>query len=214
MALPLLPLPMPLRADYGNPPSLDRAIDLVERISAGQEAFVGDGALPGGCILTIVSGYTARVPSGAKFWSEGQYLSLAANQDYTAAVAGSTVHLWARITVTRAAKTDPTAEDVYALDITHNTTGIAPADAASGGSYFALAILTTDGVGITAIAEPVAKYVRSAIGPFGAMRDYIHTSETTVTIPAYHQLALYDSVTVDGSLMVEGVLRVLAEPSA
>ena len=113
----------------------------------------GAGVVSGGKV-TKTTGYSAEVAAGTVFFQEGVYLTLAAAQAYTAAVASDEVFIYGQITRTPANPSLPAAADAFALTITHNLTGITPAD------YFPLSVWLTDGSGILTIRDPEGKYLK------------------------------------------------------
>lgn len=152
-----LPRPEPLVTDTDGVMSLTRAMQVITALETTALLVPGNGVLAGG-FVTVVSGFSVRIPSGTKLLVEGYAYTLAANQEYSAASASTTVYLWATVTRTAALKTAPTAEDTYALTVTHNTTGSSP-----GSNYILMAVMTTSGSAVVAINNsPSGKYVRIA----------------------------------------------------
>lgn len=139
---------------YGNPPSLKRDIQALAQLEDSLTALVGRGVVSGG-VVTSPAAFTARVPAGTVFFADGVLLTLAADQDRSGLDPSATVHLWGKITVTRASPANPNDPDTYALTLTHNTTGSSP-----GTGYFRIAVLTTGGAGVTAIDnQPAGKFI-------------------------------------------------------
>lgn len=135
--------------------SLARAIQPLSQLEDSLTALFGRGVVSGG-VVTSPAAFTARVPSGTVFFSDGYLLTLAADQDRSGLTASATNSLWGKITVTRANPANPDDADTYALTLTHNTTGSSP-----GAGYFLIAVLTTDGAGVTAIDnQPAGRWVR------------------------------------------------------
>lgn len=144
-----------LDANTDRPWSLVRDNQLRAQLEAALTAAgLGPGILSGGSV-SHVTGYTVQVENGSVILSEGVVRTLTDPQNYTAAVATSTIYLWAVLTRTAAASTEPTESDTYALTVTHNLTGVAPS-----ALHFPLAVLTTDANGVVSIDDyPAGKYV-------------------------------------------------------
>lgn len=140
-----------------------------------------------GCRIAKASGFTVTVPSGSVFFAHGVTLTLAANQSYSgAAVANSTVYLWARILRTQATQTDPAASDTYTLDVTHNTTGTRPGD-----DYFPLAVLTNGGSQVDSIDNaPNGKFLR-ALPNLGRLKKTLSGAATLTTAEARNRVLVF-----------------------
>jgi hypothetical protein len=190
-------------ASTGQPYSLARTNQLNDQLEAGLGALATPGVVSGG-LVTKTTGYSVSIASGTTFWAFGMLHTLTDAQTYTAAVASSTVYLWGKVARSAASQSSPTALDTYALTVTHNTTGTSP-----GTEYFPLAILTTDGSGITAIESyPAGKYVRTAHAPLRPVRTTIPAG-TLQVVAAGEQVVVYGDLTIEGELALSGELILL-----
>jgi hypothetical protein len=171
---------LPLQgAATGKPWSLTRDTQLRTLLEGALQEVLSPGVISGGAV-TATTGYSVEVASGSVFHLKGVLLTLSVAQAYTAAVASSTVYLWAKITRTAADQTQPTASDTYALTVTHNTTGVSP-----GAEYFCLAILATDAAGITSVnSDPPGKYARPTT-MLGLHAITLTAGSTTLTADQY-----------------------------
>lgn len=188
----------------GHKNSLTRHIQLITALETTANSLFGNGVVSGGDI-SHVSGYTVQIATASVLSGEGYLHTLSATQNYTAAEASTTVYVWGVITRTAADYTSGVAVDTYALTLSHNLTGARPSAA-----HFPLAILTTDGSGVTAIDNaPAGKYQRLLAGT-GGVRDTVGLHETCL-VPGRHQLIIHQALTVRGTLTVRGqaVVRVL-----
>jgi hypothetical protein len=187
----------------GHKNSLTRHLQLITALETHHNSRLGNGVVSGGD-FSIVSGYTGQIATGTVLSCEGYLHTLTATQNYTAAEASTTVYIWGIVTRTAADYTSGVAVDTYTLTITHNLTGASP-----GTGYFPLSVWTTDGSGITAIADPGDKYVR-LLGGMGTVRTRIGTAESAL-VPADHQVIIYEGFSVEGSgaLTVGGLIRVI-----
>jgi hypothetical protein len=140
--------------------SLARDSQLRDQLEATFAAW-GNGVVAGDTPVSAVTGYTVRVHSGTQFVYQGVAYTLAADQDYTAAVASATLYLWGKIVRTAATQTDPNALDSYALSLTHSTSFAEPA----AGPWIPLRVWTTDGSGTVGgtFLDPPGKYLNLGI---------------------------------------------------
>lgn len=187
--MPTLPRQQTLDASTGRRWSLARDNDLRDTLEAALLVMAPAGCVSGG-LVTQTTGYSVRVASGSVFWAYGKLLTLAANQDYSGgSVASDTLYLWGAITRTAASGTDPTADDTYALTITHNTTAASP-----GSDYFLLAVYDTDGAGVlpaTIDSYPEGKFVRWN-SPNAAWKQPVQAASTA------NVASLSGTTTIDG----------------
>ena len=128
--------------------SLDADNQLRSVLETALAAVLGKGVVSGGAV-TQTAAFTAQVASGTVLFCKGVALTLSAAASHSGLTPSTTNYLWGTVTRTARDRFTATALDVYALTLTHNTTGTPPSDEA-----IALAVITTDGSGITGIAEP------------------------------------------------------------
>src|SRR5687767_8619757 len=113
-------------AAAGNKASLTRLNQLTDQLEAGFDAIHGKGVISGGYVNRTGNFAVSVESTGTILYAYGKTLTLASDAAYSSIPDHATVYLWGKITRTAADPTVPTAEDTYALSLTHNTTGVAP----------------------------------------------------------------------------------------
>lgn len=194
-------------ARQGDETGRDYSLVRDNQFRAQLEAFLdrqyGHGVVSGGQV-SKVSGFTLKVADETVLAAEGVEITLEADQQYT--ISGTpTVYLWGLVERTAADQTDPAAEDTYALDLTHNTSGTPPS-----ALHILLAIVTTDGSGIVSINNgPDGKFIRSA-SPLTTGRFTIAAGETAVVEDGHQVVGAGWTVEVGGAINVNGTGRLVA----
>lgn len=142
----------------GNKASLTRLNQLTDQLEAGFDAIHGKGVIAGGFVNRTGNFAVSVESTGTTLYAYGKTLTLASDAAYSSIPDHATVYLWGKITRTSADPTAPTAEDTYALTLTHDTAGTAPS-----ADHFLLAgpIDAAGGIGTQADIEnnPVGKYL-------------------------------------------------------
>lgn len=185
-----------------RPWSLTRDNQVRDQLEAGLGGIAAAGVAAGGEV-TRTTGFGLEIASGTTFWAYGMLHTLSVAQAYTANSPSATVYVWGKITRTAANQANPADSDTYALTVTHNTTGVAPTS-----EYFPLAILTTDGSGITAInSAPPGKYVRVLQAPLRGQQDVV-PSGVTGYVNQNDQVWLFDRLEISGALVIGGRVRI------
>jgi hypothetical protein len=187
---------------YRKPWSLERDAQLRTQLETTFGRLLGLGVVSGG-LLSVVSGFTVRVPSGSVFEAEGVTLVLAANQDYTALEASATVYVWGQILRTAADQNTATALDTYSLDVSHNLTGAAPSEL-----HFPLGVLANGAAGTLGIRDnaPAGKFIR-AVSPLWAGKTALSSSQGS-HVASDEQVQVFGGYQVRGALTVRGRFRV------
>ncbi len=166
-------------ASAGNKASLTRLNQLTDQLEAGFDATWGKGVVAGG-FVNRTAAYGVSVESdGTILYAYGKTLTLASDAAYNSIPDNATVYLWGKITRTAADPTAPTAEDTYALSLTHDTAGTAPS-----ADHFLLAgpIDASGGGGTGIVAQ--ANINNTPVGKYLALPKRVTLAVEAVAIPA------------------------------
>lgn len=146
-----------LSRQHGN--SLDAAWSIAadnqlrSALEAGFTALVGAGVLSGGAV-TQTGPFAVELAAGTAVYTEGVALTLGAAIPRSGLGASTTNYLWGLLTRTARDRMTATSVDAWSFVVSHNTTGVAPTSLS-----IPLAVIVTDGAGITSITDPAGKYL-------------------------------------------------------
>ena len=116
---------------------------------------LGNGVLEGGAV-TQDGALGVELAASTVVLCEGVRYALADALAYGPLTAEATNYLWGLVVRTPADQSSMTAEDTYALVLSH----VADDDTPPGAAHIPLAVVVADDEGITGITEPRGKYLR------------------------------------------------------
>lgn len=183
-------------AATARPYSLARDNQLRTLIEEGAR-YLGNGVVSGGAV-TQTAAFTVELETGTVVLVNGVPYTLTAAASRSGLDASATNYVWGVLTRTAADQTLAAALDTYTFALSHNTTGARPST-----DHIPIAVVTTDGSGVTAIRDPADKYTRASL-----LGDQMTVEAwESLRIPAGHTKTVYGTFVVNGTLVMDGTVR-------
>jgi hypothetical protein len=162
--------------------------------------YQGNGIVSGGAV-TQTAAFTVELATATVVLVNGAPYTLTAAVSRSGLDPSTTNYVWGVLTRTAADQTLAANLDTYAFALSHNTTGSRPST-----DHIPIAVVTTDGSGITAVREPADKYTRLT---WLGSRNTVEAWEE-LRVPAGHTQVVYGTFTIYGDLTIDGTLRIEA----